>query len=64
MTKCQYSNAHLIPETERSFEIPRGQGNDFGIGQSNFWYIQTKANTFDFEQELSKYIDDQIKAGF
>lgn len=57
MTKCLYTNAHLIPEADRSFEIPRGQGNDFGIGQSNFWYIQTKNNTFEFEQQLTEYID-------
>lgn len=57
MTKCLYSDAHLIPDTERSFEIPRGQGNNFGIGQSNFWYIQTKGNTFEFEEQLTEYID-------
>lgn len=57
MTKCQYSDAHLIPDTDRSFEIPRGQSNDFGIGQSNFWYIQTKGNTYEFEEKLTDYID-------
>lgn len=57
MTKCLCSDAHLIPEEERSFEIPRGQSNDFGIGQSNFWYIQTKSNTYEFEQALVEYID-------
>ena len=57
MTKCLCSDAHLIPDKERSFEIPRGQGNEFGIGQSNFWYIQTKPNTHDFEQKITEYID-------
>lgn len=57
MTKCLYSNAHLIPDAERSFEIPRGQSNNFGIGQSNFWYLQTKDNTFEFEKQLTEYID-------
>ena len=57
MTKCLYSDAHLIPDEDRSFEIPRGQSNDFGIGQSNFWYLQTKGNTFEFEKQLTEYID-------
>ena len=57
MTKCLYSDAHLIPDEDRSFEIPRGQSNDFGIGQSNFWYLQTKGNTFEFEKQLTGYID-------
>jgi len=57
MTKCLFSDAHLIPEADRTFEIPRGQGNNFGIGQSNFWYIQTKGNTYEFERQLTEYID-------
>ena len=57
MTKCLHSDAHLIPDADRSFEIPRGQGNDFGVGQSHFWYIQTKGNTFEFEEQLTEYID-------
>lgn len=57
MTKCHFTDAHLIPEKDRTYEIPRGQGNDFGIGQSNFWYIQTKGNTYEFEQRLMEYID-------
>lgn len=57
MTKCLHKDAHLIPDVDRSFEIPRGQGNDFGIGQSNFWYLQTKNNTYEFEQQLTEYID-------
>ena len=57
MSKCLYQDAHLIPDADRSFEIPRGQGNDFGIGQSNFWYLQTKNNTYEFEQKLTEYID-------
>lgn len=57
MTKCLHKDAHLIPDVDRSFEIPRAQGNDFGIGQSNFWYLQTKNNTYEFEQQLTEYID-------
>lgn len=57
MMKCRYTDAHLIPDADRSFEIPRGQSNDFGIGQSNFWYLQTKGNTYEFEEKLTAYID-------
>lgn len=57
MAKCLHKDAHLIPDADRSFEIPRGQGNDFGIGQSNFWYLQAKNNTYEYEQQLTEYID-------
>lgn len=60
MTKCLYADAHLIPDADRSFEIPQAQSNDFGIGQSNFWYIQTKDNDFEFEQQLTEYIDSLV----
>jgi|LSQX01.1.fsa_nt_gb hypothetical protein len=57
MMKCSFSDAHLIPEANRSFEVPRAQGNDFGIGQSNFWYIQKSEAARTYEDSLIEYID-------
>ena len=60
MMKCDFSDAHLIPEEKRLFEIPRGRGNDFGIGQSNFWYIQKVEAARTYEKQLVEYIDSLI----
>lgn len=56
MATCSAGDAHLIPEQNRSFEVPRAQGNPFGIGQSNFWYIHNNKNAAEFENELREYI--------
>lgn len=56
MIKCSFEDAHLIPENERQFEVPRAQGNEYGIGQSNFWYIQNNASAKDYETMLVDYI--------
>lgn len=56
MMKCSFADAHLIPDADRSFEVPRAQGNDYGIGQSNFWYIQKVAAARDYEDKLVEYI--------
>mgnify|MGYP000907794896 CR=1 FL=1 len=57
MMKCSFSDAHLIPEADRSFTIPRAQGNDYGIGQSNFWYIQKTEAARNFEDKLVEYLN-------
>lgn len=57
MMKCSFSNAHLIPEERRSFEVPRARGNAYGIGQSNFWYIQKTEAAREYEDRLTEYID-------
>lgn len=57
MIKCSFEDAHLIPEKERRFEVPRAQGNEYGIGQSNFWYIQNNASAKDYETKLVDYIN-------
>lgn len=61
MMKCSYADAHLIPEAERSFEVPRARGNEYGIGQSNFWYIQKVTAARDYEDKLVKYISNRSK---
>ena len=58
--KCLYKDAHLIPDKERHFEIPRAQVNPYGIGQSNFWYIHNHENARDFEKEMMRYIDSMM----
>lgn len=57
MLKCLAHDAHLIPDKERYFEVPRASGNEFGIGQSNFWYIQKFEAAREYEDKLTNYID-------
>lgn len=57
MIKCLASDAHLIPDEERYFEVPRASGNEFGIGQSNFWYIQKFEAAREYEDKLTSYIN-------
>ena len=43
---------------ERTFEIPKaGRENDFGIGQSNVWYIQNFDVAKDLESNINTYLD-------
>lgn len=61
--KCSFADAHLIPEEERVFEVPRARGNEYGIGQSNFWYIQKVTAARGYEDKLVEYISSQSKQG-
>lgn len=55
---CNANDAHLIPIEERTFEIPKaGRGNDFGIGQSNVWYIQNFDVAKNLEKNINTYLD-------
>lgn len=55
---CKAKDAHLIPIEERTFEIPKaGRENDFGIGQSNVWYIQNFDVAKDLENNINTYLD-------
>lgn len=59
MSKCACEDAHLIPHNERTFEVPKAGGsNEFGIGQSNFWYIQRFEVANEFEKKLTNYLDE------
>ena len=57
MMKCSFADEHLIPDADRTFVVPRAQGNDFGIGQSNFRYIQKVAAAKEYEEQLVEYIE-------
>jgi hypothetical protein len=59
MMKCSFADAHLIPEAERIFEVPGARGNPYGIGQSNFWYIQKNPVARDYEDRLTEYLSNQ-----
>ena len=55
---CKANNAHLIPAEYRNFEIPKaGKETDFGIGQSNIWYIQNFDVAKDLESHINTYLD-------
>ena len=56
MIKCAYEDAHLIPDSERRFEVPGARGNAYGIGQCNFWYIQKNEAAKEYEQSLIDYL--------
>lgn len=58
---CQKEDAHLIPVQERTFEIPKAsKNNDYGIGQSNLWYIQMFDAARGLEQKLITYLDSIV----
>ncbi len=55
---CKANDAHLIPVENRTFEIPKaGRENEFGIGQSNVWYIQNFDVAKDLEKNINTYLD-------
>lgn len=57
--KCSYVDSHLIKEENRRFEIPNASvaGNDYGIGQSNIWYIKNNEKASKLLEELVDYIN-------
>jgi len=55
--KCSCNDAHLIEEENRNFDVPAATHDPIGIGQSNFWYIQSNVRAKDYEQKLTNYID-------
>lgn len=59
---CDFENANLIEDGRRTFEIPNAarEGNEFGMGQSNVWYIQNNAKAKDFEKELVNYLNNVV----
>lgn len=59
---CDYENANLIEDGRRTFEIPNAskEGNEFGIGQANVWYIQNNNKALDFEKKMIEYLDNLI----
>lgn len=59
--KCLNNDAHLISEEDRCFEMPSGKGNDFGIGQSQFYYIQNYKNAREYEDSLNAYIESLME---
>jgi len=59
MVKCECNNAHLIPHEERSFEVPKANKDQTGIGQSNFWYIQKNEEARDLEYRIEEYISEK-----
>ena len=58
---CKKEDAHLIAVQERTFEIPKAsKENEYGIGQSNLWYIQNFDAARSLEQEITTYLDSMI----
>ena len=54
--KCKNEDAHLISEEDRTFIIPRAATDGIGLGQSNYWYADTK-EAQDFKNKVIEYID-------
>lgn len=61
MMTCQPEDAHLIPHSERNFLFPDGHGTSFGIGTSNFYYIQGKIKDDAVANEYYKKVLDYTK---
>jgi HNH endonuclease len=55
--ECAIEDAILLPEPQRTFQIPRGKG---GMGQHLIWYANTKFGP-ETKRKLSAYIDDYVK---
>jgi HNH endonuclease len=55
--ECSFDDATLLPERQRTFQIPRGEG---GMGQYLIWYADNKSGP-QTKQKLSKYIDEYLK---
>jgi hypothetical protein len=55
--ECSFDDATLLPERQRTFQIPRGEG---GMGQYLIWYADTKFGP-ETKRKLSAYIDDYVK---
>jgi len=53
---CRQEDAHLINEFNRKFVIPKASSTQFGIGQSNIWYIQQCEEAKTLEKELREYL--------
>lgn len=56
------SDAHLLPENERTFEIPRANENkdNIGFGQSNLWYAKDSKSQ-EFAEKVIAYIENHKK---
>lgn len=58
---CAPHDAHLIPEKDRNFVVPKAsKENEFGIGQSNLWYIQNFESAKSLENDINVYLDSMI----
>jgi hypothetical protein len=55
--ECAFEDAILLPERQRTFQIPRGEG---GMGQYLIWYADTKFGP-ETKHKLSTYIDEFVK---
>ena len=62
MMTCLPNDAYLIDKDNRTFKIPDGHNNSFGIGTSNFYYIQSiiqnNSEANDLYHDLLDYIDN------
>lgn len=57
-----YENATLLPESERTFQVPKGKGFP---GQSNVWYENKEnSNVIQFIKKLRKYIKGDGSSSF
>lgn len=56
-TDCALEDATLLPERQRTFQIPRGEG---GMGQYLIWYADTKIGT-QTKQKLQQFIDGIVQ---
>jgi hypothetical protein len=55
--ECSFDDATLLPERQRTFQVPRGEG---GMGQYLIWYADNKLGP-QTRQKLSEYIDEYVK---
>lgn len=61
--ECLIEDAYLLPESQRTFIVPRAANSAFGFGQSNTWYAK-EANASSFVDSVFAYIDDHCKESY
>ena len=54
------ADSHLLPESERTFEVPRANNGGIGFGQSNLWYAEAPERR-DFVEKVIEYIENYKK---
>ena len=55
--ECVGDNAYLLPESERTYFVPRAAHDGIGFGQSNVWYAKDGLSR-DYVEKVLEYIND------
>ena len=54
--ECFAEDAYLLPESRRTFVVPRATQSDFGFGQSNTWYAKSESAA-SFVEAVFSYVN-------